>query len=66
MPYSVGCQLTSILVYKPSSLKNNTLFEMPISMKTNKLLGFFQTTYVVLFIKVNAKLAHLRLYEKNY
>ena len=37
----------SILVYKSSTLKNNTFFEMSVSRKTNKILEFFQRAYVV-------------------
>ena len=55
----------SILVYKSSTLKNNTFFEMSISRKTNKILELFQSAYVVLLIKKHTCKVHLDFIYKK-
>ena len=44
-PHLHGFTPINILVYKPSTPEDNTLFEMSISRKTNKFWEFFQSAY---------------------
>ena len=61
-----GVYPISISFYNPYTLKNSTLFEMSISKKTNWLLEFCQSTYVVLLIKQDTwKLAHFRPHKQK-
>ena len=53
----------SILVYKSSTLQNNTFFEMSVFGKSNTILEFFQSAYVILLIKQHTcKVSTLRLH----
>ena len=64
LPHSHGINPISILIYKPSTLQNNTLFEISISRKTRKFLELFQSTYVLLLIKQDTrKVSTLRLHK---